>query len=105
MFVITRCNNSTHCWVFFPQNLEAAYRDFHYKLSNPASGPLEHPKSDRVIVEDPRPKEPEQGNENQFMIAGMYELSILWLKGSFANQPNLIKYNVSFTCTCASIVH
>nr|XP_022327346.1 oral-facial-digital syndrome 1 protein-like isoform X1 [Crassostrea virginica] len=51
------------------QNLEAAYRDFHYKLSNPASGPLEHPKSDRVIVEDPRPKEPEQEKQSQRRVA------------------------------------
>lgn len=50
------------------QNLEAAYRDFHYKLSNPASGPGDHPKPARV-VEDTHLKEKEQEKQSQKRVA------------------------------------
>ncbi|XP_056009983.1 centriole and centriolar satellite protein OFD1-like isoform X3 [Ostrea edulis] len=46
------------------QNLESAYRDFHYKLSNPSSGPMERQKSDRVTL-DTQPKEREQESRSQ----------------------------------------
>lgn len=50
------------------QNLEAAYREFHYKLSNPSSGPVDHPKPGKV-VEDTHLKEQEQEKQSQKRVA------------------------------------
>lgn len=49
------------------QNLEAAYREFHYNLSNPSSGPVD-PKPAKV-VEDTHRKEQEQEKQSQKRVA------------------------------------
>ncbi|XP_062593125.1 centriole and centriolar satellite protein OFD1-like isoform X2 [Saccostrea cucullata] len=50
------------------QNLESAYRDFHYKLSNPSSGPIERSKSDRV-TEETQLKKQEHESQSQRRVA------------------------------------